>query len=141
MNNIIIALTMNIAASIPDDMDPQYAADNLSVSVNTDDEDISVSKVSTVSSAPVVESAKKIWCPHCGLHHVPTPVKYKVENEYETFQEELKEFETEDEGENTIITLPSAHIEAGPYNGDRFLMDYDVKACSCPSCKATFYIE
>ena len=80
-----------------------------------------------------------IYCPKCGHQHEVSPIQYKLENEVESFS--TNGYLTSGEGENTIVTLPAAHIEAGPYNGDRFLMDYDVKACSCPNCKATFYIE
>ncbi|MFA5436637.1 MAG: septation protein SpoVG family protein [Candidatus Neomarinimicrobiota bacterium] len=80
-----------------------------------------------------------IYCPKCGALHEVQPVQYKLEDEVESFSTEG--YETMGEGENTIISIPSAHIEAGPCNSDRYLMDYDVKACSCPKCKATFYIE
>lgn len=82
-----------------------------------------------------------IYCPKCGHQHEPQPIQYKLENEYSSFESNIKGYLVSGEEENTTITLPFAHIEAGPYNGDRFLMDYDVKACSCPNCKATFYIE
>ena len=83
-----------------------------------------------------------IYCPKCGCLHEVSPIQYKLENEVEAFPPCLtKDYQTTGKDENTIVTLPAAHIEAGPYNGDRFLMDYDVKACSCPNCKATFYIE
>lgn len=82
-----------------------------------------------------------IFCPYCGHKHTAQPLTYRVENEFESFQDNLKEFKTKGEGENTVVTIPSAHIEAGPSNGDRYLMDYDVNALQCPHCNKTFYME
>jgi hypothetical protein len=86
---------------------------------------------------------KKIWCPHCGHHHIPTPLTYPLENEIETFQEELAEFETEGEGEDTVVTLPTCFIEAGPYSetNSRYLMEQDLKLLDCPACNKTFAME
>lgn len=80
---------------------------------------------------------KKVFCPNCGYHHEPQPVKYDLEEEKESFEGYLDGVEMDGD---TVI-MDSCHVEAGPYNGDRNLMDYEVLLCSCPICNNTFTTE
>jgi hypothetical protein len=66
-----------------------------------------------------------------------------VENEFESFQEQLEDddFQKEGEGEDMVLTLPGCFIEAGPYNGSRYLVEQNLKLQECPSCNKTFAME
>jgi len=75
-----------------------------------------------------IQIANTVWCPRCGVCHAAEPVRYELEEEAESF-----ELDADD-----VVTVNKAHIEAGPHNGDRYLMDFDTHLCSCPGCGNVF---
>jgi len=81
----------------------------------------------------------QIFCPSCGTKHNTEPARYEWDDQDEraSFEEggtELAGFEEVD----GVVILKSARLEAGPFNGERNLVDYDVDMYRCPNCGNEF---
>lgn len=76
----------------------------------------------------------EVICSSCGLTHERQPVKYDLGSEKDSFKEELTKFEVIDDE----CVIPRAYLEAGPYNGERFLIEEKVFFCECPGCGNSF---
>lgn len=84
---------------------------------------------------------KKVYCPCCGSHEKTRVVLYHVDIE-EQAAFGLKGYSCEPEpGGGVRVSLPSADIEAGPWNGDRFLVEYSADHYECRACNKMFAVQ
>jgi Zn finger protein HypA/HybF involved in hydrogenase expression len=78
----------------------------------------------------------KVFCPKCGSSENISGATYPLEDERESFEDSLGGFDVvEDE-----VIIPKGYLEAGPYNGDRFLLETEVKVYDCRKCNCTFAV-
>jgi len=83
--------------------------------------------------------SKLAFCPGCGLKHEVQPVKFDMSDELDSFvDDELINTEIDEDG---VATITHAHIEAGPYNGERNAIDSDQEYHQCPGCKNDFVTD
>lgn len=123
-----------------EEYDIDGVADGLTLTVNPaeDSEGLTVTGVHCLSATPVEE---KVYCPCCGKPHNVRPVAYRVDKDEKEAFDDLKNYNCKPDGEGLIVQLPSALVEAGPWNGDRYLAEYTGLHYECTDCNKMFAVQ
>jgi hypothetical protein len=81
---------------------------------------------------------KKVYCPNCGAHLNKEPVAYPLEEEKEMYAETLDNFDMTHD--NETVLLPSASVQAGPFNGESNLYEAEHYFYECNICNTAFTV-
>lgn len=73
------------------------------------------------------------FCPN-GHKIFLKPAKYPISQYPLDGFEDLEDFTIDKEN----ISIKTCNVEAGPYNGDNYLVELEMTICDCPICNTTF---